>query len=270
MRDKKLDKLLEVVFKLLTLIKGELKDTKFDYYDYIYMSILKRQLYILFSIYQLIPRYKENSNLIIGLSPLLRMGLCDFISLGYILSSYKSEKLTQADKIEYEKRVEQILFSSLTKEIHKIEKNKAAGIISIEEYKIQISKAHSIAEVAFVHFNTETSEYQLKVKKDISPAKMFRKLSENRDFKKYHAAYDLYDYYSKMEHFGGFSNLINLIDAKDEKINVNRLVHSTVFISKSIELCIISLDLQDKENLFNKLQSIGKDFVDKPLNINWW
>lgn len=270
MRNKKLEKLREVILKTISLTQSEIKRTEFDYYDYISTSFLKRHIYILYGLSELLPKYQQNENLIISISPILRMGIADFITQCYLISATEVKENAEFNKTEYEKRVEQIFFSPILKEISRIEKERKSRIISEEKYKIDISNAYKVGKIAFSKFDIETSEYELKIKTDISPAKMFRIASQNKFFKKYESAYSLYDYYSKMEHYGGFSNIINSIEHVNEKVNTDRIIHSVVFIIRGIEFSIENLESKNQTRILAELQNIGKSFIEQPLNKNCW
>lgn len=265
MRNIRIDKLSESILDTISAVKDEVKSEKFNYYNYINISFLKRYVYILYGIHELLPKYKENKNLIITLSPLLRMGLCDFISQCYILSAIEPNSDFNNFKVEYEKRVEQVLFSPFAKEINSIEKQKQIGSITIDEYKEKIRNVYSFAKIAFSFFNEDSLEYELKIKNDISPAKMLRIFCENKKFKQYYASYQLYDYYSKMEHFGGLSNMINGIEYKNDKVNTDRLIHTTIIISKGIEFCVQNIESENSDIILKRLETIAFNYLIEPL-----
>jgi len=94
---------------------------------------------------------------------------------------------------------------------------------------------------------------------------MLRIFCENKRFKQYYASYQLYDYYSKMEHFGGFSNMINGLEYKNEKENTDRLIHTTIFISKGIEFCIQNIESKNTDIILKKLETIASNYLIEPL-----
>jgi hypothetical protein len=212
----------------------------------------------------LINQYITHDGFLTPLSVVLRTALLDFITQCYLLSAHPNYSNNEST-IEYDIRVQKVWFSALLREIKSIEKQKSANSISKDDYLKQLQILHKNAPLFFKSFDTTSGNYDLVIKNEISTIKMYHSIMENKRFKQYKAAYDLYDFYSKIEHFGVFSNFIIALHKTDKYLHSNRIIHTIIIIFRGIVFSIEQSSYEKKNEVLQALEKLGEEFIKEPL-----
>jgi len=198
----------------------------------VYHNILERFYYCLQSVECLLHRFNNDVTFKFSIGLLIRNGLLDFITSGYLY-----EKGYSVGNFSYE--FARVNHKFVNNQYNISQERRNNKIINQEEFQEELFELKNYFPENFLSVDKNGTP---KLKKDInsiSPSEMAKNLINHSD------VYALYDYYSQYEHYGIFSK--HMLDGRPE-YDFDKLKVALMYVFLGIILCFGILRTSEDKN----------------------